>query len=205
MANKTVGEVSNRKLYDTSRHAYCIEKHEGLVRFYKDTRKIPTKRCYAITAANIKAGRIGAGPNGEPRPMQYRTFLTFTQEWFEQDHWAWDDKTGNVYRIKMKDCHEVERKLCGNVSTAYSREAVLAQILDRDITIQQAYNSQDKHSRPKQIGAADVQLNTWSKEFDGKSIMALCILKPKMSFNEIKAVIESEGGSVDSQGIIHKA
>jgi hypothetical protein len=39
---------------------------------------------------------------------------------------------------------------------------------------------------------------------DGKSILALCALKPKMTFAEIKNVIENEGGSVDSMGIIHR-
>lgn len=45
----------------------------------------------------------------------------------------------------------------------------------------------------------------WSIEFDGKSILALCILKPKMTYAEIKNVILNEGGSIDAAGIVHRA
>ena len=44
----------------------------------------------------------------------------------------------------------------------------------------------------------------WSVEFDGKSILVLLYIKPKMSFEDIKCIIVNEGGSVDSNGIIHK-
>lgn len=46
--------------------------------------------------------------------------------------------------------------------------------------------------------------NNWSVELDGKSVLALAIVKPEMTFAEIKNVIINEGGYVDSNGIIHK-
>lgn len=44
----------------------------------------------------------------------------------------------------------------------------------------------------------------WSVEFDGKNILAILFAKPKMSYNDVKLIITNEGGSVDSNGIIHK-
>ena len=46
--------------------------------------------------------------------------------------------------------------------------------------------------------------HNWSIEFDGKSVMALVVLKPKMTYAEILIVIQAEGGYVDSNGIVHK-
>lgn len=46
--------------------------------------------------------------------------------------------------------------------------------------------------------------HNWSIEFDGKNILALVMLKPKMTYAEILIVIQSEGGYVDSTGIVHK-
>ena len=46
--------------------------------------------------------------------------------------------------------------------------------------------------------------HNWSIEFDGKNVMALVMLKPKMTYAEILIVIRAEGGYVDSKGIVHK-
>ena len=46
--------------------------------------------------------------------------------------------------------------------------------------------------------------HNWSIEFDGKNVMALVMLKPKMTYAEILTVIQAEGGYVDSDGIVHK-
>lgn len=46
--------------------------------------------------------------------------------------------------------------------------------------------------------------HNWSIEFDGKNVMALVAVKPKMTYSEILNVIQNEGGYVDSNGIVHK-
>lgn len=46
--------------------------------------------------------------------------------------------------------------------------------------------------------------HNWSIEFDGKNVMALVMLKPKMTYAEILTVIQAEGGYVDSNGSVHK-
>lgn len=46
--------------------------------------------------------------------------------------------------------------------------------------------------------------NKWSVEMDGKSILALLAIKPKMSYTEVVNIIHNEGGSIDKEGIIHK-
>ena len=53
---------------------------------------------------------------------------------------------------------------------------------------------------PKGIGVTI----SWSVELDGKSILSLLALKPKMSYREILDVIHAEGGYVDSEAVIHR-
>ena len=131
--------------------------------------------------------------------------LEFDWAWDEQNHWCYDDKTGHVYRWQLENPRIgnvwKEKKLCGSVPAGTPPEKVLAQILDRDITVNDAYNSQDKH---RHLPKEDWKQVKWCREFDGKNILALVIVKPKMTFAEIKNVIINEGGSVDSQGIIHR-
>lgn len=55
------------------------------------------------------------------------------------------------------------------------------------------------HKMEKQL----VQIK-WSVEFDGKSLMELLKYKHKMSYKDVLNVIENEGGSVDTNGIIHR-
>lgn len=49
-----------------------------------------------------------------------------------------------------------------------------------------------------------IATTNWSVEFDGKQLLALLIIKEKMSYEEVVRVITNEGGYVDSEGIIHK-
>lgn len=44
----------------------------------------------------------------------------------------------------------------------------------------------------------------WSVEWDNKPVLLLVMNKPKMTYGEIIDVIKSEGGYVDSKGIVHK-
>ena len=46
--------------------------------------------------------------------------------------------------------------------------------------------------------------NNWSIEYDGRSILEFMIVKSNCSYEHAKMVIEGEGGSIDSDGIIHK-
>jgi hypothetical protein len=98
----------------------------------------------------------------------------------------------------MKDGAQMERKLCGNVPL---RRQVVLYLIDKDITSRDAYSNQDVHSS---IRKEDWKQVKWCRDYDGQSILVLCQLKPKMTFAEIKNVIENEGGSVDSMGIIHR-
>ena len=46
--------------------------------------------------------------------------------------------------------------------------------------------------------------NNWSVEYDGRSIFEFLKVKSNCSYEHAKMVIEGEGGSIDSGGIIHK-
>lgn len=188
------------------------EKHQGLWRWYNPERFIPfaKKGQFAINDKNLQNGNVfikkyseASGKKAEIIQKEYtvRGSIKHPQEWFEQNHWAYNDKTGDVYRIKMEDGVEVERKLCGNVPIGTTPQQVGMRIEDRDITVRDAYDSQAKHRVYKDYTLYQVK---WCREFDGQSILALVQAKPKMTFNEIKNVIENEGGSIDSDGIIHR-
>lgn len=210
---------------------YTVEKHQGLWRFYHDTKRIPIKQTekYIINDVNVKKGNVyiqkgstkqvsGEGITAgnvpitvtKPDRLKQKTYTRktmweFEWHWWEQDHWAWDDKTGDVWRFKMSEDGDVlEKKLCGNVPAGTDPHSVLAKILDRDITVQDVYNSQAIHRKPQVERFEDKHIVKWCREFDGKNILALVIAKPKMTYAEIKNVIVNEGGSVDSAGIIHR-
>lgn len=200
------------------------EYHQGLWRWYNNEVFIPFKKRtkYSINDANLKSGKVYAKKvdkvivnkeqftapvhvkKGEIVQKEYTKtgMMNHPQQWFEQNHWAYDNKTGNVYRIKMEDGVEVDRKLCGCVPQGTSPQQVGIRIKDRDITVRDEYSSQDRHSH---VHWTIHHENRWSVEFDGKSILALCILKPKMTYAEIKNVILNEGGTIDAEGIIHRA
>jgi hypothetical protein len=181
---------------------FVWEKHDGLWRFYNPIRRIYFKRTerYAVNQKNLDAGKVHIDPKLGIIQSEYTVKSTkdFPQEWYEQDHWAWEEKTGNVYRIRMKDGAQVERKLCGQVS---ERRHVVLYLIDRDITSRDEYSNQDVH---KHLKKEDWKQVKWCRDYDNRSILVLCQLKPKMTFAEIKNVIENEGGSVDSMGIIHR-
>ena len=181
---------------------FVWEKHEGLWRFYNPVRKIYFKQTgrYVVNQHNLDAGKVHIDPKRGVIQSEYQIkgSRSFEQEWYEQDHWAWEESTGNVYRIKMKDGIQMERKLCGQVD---ERRHVVLYLIDRDITSRDEYSNQDLHRHPKKEDWKQVK---WCREFDGKSILALITLKPKMTFAEIKNVIENEGGSIDSMGIVHR-
>lgn len=44
----------------------------------------------------------------------------------------------------------------------------------------------------------------WAVEYDGHSILEFMMVKSNCSYEHAKMVIEGEGGSIDSDGIIHK-
>lgn len=44
----------------------------------------------------------------------------------------------------------------------------------------------------------------WSLEYDGMPIWCILDKHPKMTFDEVKRIIEGEGGTVDECGLIHK-
>lgn len=190
---------------------YTIEKHEGLIRFYHAEINIPTKqvRKYTPTDANLKSGKVfiketGYGKELIQKEYTRKDMFTIHKEWYEQDHWAYDIKTGDVFRCYMKDGTCMEKRLCATVQPGTSAEKVLARIKDRDITIRDAYDSQDKHSGPvgERVKHSDYPV-VWSKELDGKSIIILLTVYPKMTYEEIKKILEAEGATIDKGGIIH--
>lgn len=192
-------EIQQRKLQDRIQ-SYAREWIDGEYKFYKPYRTIPVTRVYKTTIKNWAEGRLNPDGSGK----EYKNFLRFEQQWYEQDHWAYGQRNGEwyVFRVKMRDGNEVERKIVTSTGTVQmDKDAILCQILDG---IWKVVDSDKKSFAAKTIHHSDFPVY-WSQEFDGKSALAIMIAKPKMTFEMIKTIIENEGGSVDSQMIIHAA
>ena len=77
---------------------------------------------------------------------------------------------------------------------------ILTELFEKDGVLDGfSYKKEKKYYIPKEPCKT-----LWSVEFDGKNILAILFAKPKMSYNDVKLIITNEGGSVDSNGIIHK-
>ena len=78
-------------------------------------------------------------------------------------------------------------------------------IVDKEITVNDC-RAIEEYRREYHFTKKDTVIEgRWSVLYDGKSIMELLKLKPKMTFAEIKNVILNEKGTIDACGIIHKA
>lgn len=107
----------------------------------------------------------------------------------------------NLYYIKRG----VSRRLAVANMGEFPPMSVLIQIQEREITVADC-NRVEEYQREKHCakGPKVISTNNWSVEFDNKSILALLVVKPKMTYQEVLSVITNEGGYVDSEGIIHK-
>lgn len=181
-----------------------VRKAQGLWRFYKGLKYIPMhkKGKYTINAKNVKEGKVFVH-KGQLCRKEYsvKSARFVEQEWWETDHWAYNMETGEVFHVRMQDGQTVNKKLCHHVVPGTKPVSVLAQILDKDIRPTDEWTSQEQHRRYKDYTLYQTK---WCREYDGKSILELVQKKPKMTFAEIKNVIENEGGSVDGSGIIHR-
>lgn len=172
-------------------------------KFYHPVRTIPVTKVYKVNLKNYMEGKVDKKTG---KGKKYTKMLSFEWNWDEQDHWAYRHNKKNesweVYRVYMDkdDRTEIRRELCEVDEVGYSPEAIRQRIIDRQLRVSQTWDKE----RTSVIGPrTPIATVYWSKEFDGKSIIALCMVKPKMSMNEIKQVIENEGGWVDEQLIVH--
>lgn len=109
---------------------------------------------------------------------------------------------------EAQDCWELERVYTNNnrvlvaTNLHVSPDSILFRLLDG------MYRVPIEKPKTSAVGVktpCPIRCVMWSEELDGMSIMILLARYPKMSYKEIMMVIENEGGSVDGQGIIHKA
>lgn len=178
---------------------WTFKKVNGEIKFFKDERMVPVRAQYKVTLQNWAKGRVTKAGEG----MEYTNYLKFPMDWDEQDHWAYRCKHGvwYVYRVKMDNKQEVDRKLVGSTGeTQYSNEAMLARFRDKMYKVQDEQMLHHSQSWSNKTYTAQVR---WSDDYDGQSIIVLMMMKPKMTLDEIKNVILNEGGSVDKDLIIH--
>lgn len=109
-----------------------------------------------------------------------------------------EDGMWNVYYVKRG----VNRRLAQANIGKFPPDAIIARIHDRDISVSDCRKVEEEHGR--QVDRTPVEGVYWSREFDGKSVFELMEHWDKMPFAHVKLVIENEGGSIDSNGIIHK-
>lgn len=109
-----------------------------------------------------------------------------------------EDGSWNVYYVKRG----VNRRLAQVNIGKFSPESILTRISDKDISVTDCRRIEERQSR--QVDRTPIVGVIWSKDFDNRSVFELMEQWPKMPFAHIKMVIENEGGSIDSNGIIHR-
>ena len=105
----------------------------------------------------------------------------------------------NLYYVKRG----VNRRLAVANIGEYHPETIIAKIHDKEVTVSECKHVEDNLHRALR-GPKLISTTNWSVEFDGKRLLALLIIKEKMTYEEVVRVITNEGGYVDSEGIIHK-
>ena len=116
------------------------------------------------------------------------------------NYWEYicEEGSWNVYYVKRGSNRRLAQYNVGDVGP----KAILVRIHDRDISVSDCRKVEEEHGR--QVERTPIPGLFWSKEFDGKSVFDLMEQWPKMPYKHVKMVIENEGGSIDSEGIIHK-
>lgn len=114
------------------------------------------------------------------------------------NYWEYicEDGSWNVYYVKRGSNRRLAQANIGRFSPA----SIMARISDRDISVSDCKQVEEHHGRTRQ----EIVGILWSHEYDGKSVIELMEKWQKMPYTHVKMVIENEGGSIDSEGIIHK-
>ena len=108
-----------------------------------------------------------------------------------------EDGSWNIYYVNRNPGN---RRLAQANIGEFGPEAIMARLHDRDIDWMDCRRVEEHRPRGGNYTGSVV----WSKMFDGKSVIELMEQWPKMPYAHVKMVIENEGGSIDSEGIIHK-
>lgn len=132
-----------------------------------------------------------------------------TKGWFSKEipfedtpnYWEYvlEEDVWNIYYVKRG----VNRRLAQRNVGKFSPITIAFRLMDKDVSVSDCKRIEE--TAPKFFGRDKFQAGVyWSKDYDGKSVFELMADKPKMPFEDIKMVVEGEGGSIDNQGIIHR-
>ena len=129
--------------------------------------------------------------------------LNFKPIDFEEAPRYWEyiceDGSWNIYYVTRNPGN---RRLAQCNIGEFGPESIVFRLKDRDIDWTDCRRVEEHVVR---TGKQTVMTGVfWSKEYDGKSVFDLMEKWQKMPYAHIKMVIENEGGSIDSEGIIHK-
>lgn len=158
--------------------AFQYQFRNGAWRIWNDELVLPTKK-------RKKDGSI----------IYYRKAVDYTEV---KSYWLYE-KVGDCYELS-RYYNESNNKVLVATNLHWTIDAIAHQIKDK------MWRAPVERERTSVIGPkvqhSDYVLN-WSKELDGKSVLILSTVYPKMTMREIMMVLENEGASVDAQGIIH--
>ena len=126
----------------------------------------------------------------------------------DKGYWEWlKDKYSDDWLLWRINNVKHERRLALRTPIQYSPTALIAMIVDKEITVNDCRTIEEyQRGYHRSIMGERIPIEgRWSVLYNNHSIVELLLLKPKMTFAEIKMIIVSEGGSVDACGIIHRA
>ena len=141
-------------------------------------------------------------PIKKRRPTDGRAYFRKEISFEEvEKYWEYTCEDG-IWKVYY-NIRDKNRRLAYVDCCKHTPEAIECMIHDKDISVSDCKRIEEAH--PRVIGPrTELSPVIWSKEFNGKSVVALLLIKPKMTYNEILNVIQNEKGTVDANGIIHK-
>lgn len=159
-----------------------------------------------------KSGRIIKLPNGKPKLQLKRIAMESYKDDHIKSYWDYVEENGDwkVYRV----IKGISRKLVAIRCIENRPDLIEAQIFSKEISATGYKDIEDQKRNPNRrySGLYDIDnegrrvrtssTNKWCVKYDKWPIFIVMKEHPKMSYNDIKNVIENEGGTVDEQGFI---
>lgn len=131
----------------------------------------------------------------EDKDRFFRKVVPFEQS---ETYWEWDTSKQSIYYVRRGCGPRLAR---ANIPSDWGPETVLAQLKEKDISVQDCRKVEAKEHR--KVTYREYCTESWAIEFDGKSILAVLAVSRGTYAGMVK-IIQAEGGYVDSEGIVHR-
>ena len=145
---------------------------------------------------------------GRKKDGKEYTFYKDIEQDYSEDKGYWEyvkDKYSDEWLLYRVNNVKHDRRLALRTRSCFAPTALIASIADKEITVNDCRRIEEFQRESHFRGERIHLVVKWSHDFNGKHIAELLATKPKMTFSEVLLILQSEGGSIDANGIIHEA